>query len=115
MAPSIMAQSDAVVGKWSGQWDPDGNGIPDGVTIELKIEDGALKGGIIGHNAREFVEISFDPDANKLVLETRTEDSGTSFRIEATVEGTRMNGTVAHGDTRGDFRLTKWTYRPGLR
>ncbi len=59
-----------------------------------------------------FTKVDFDDETLQLVAEVQSPVAG-AIKIEAQVqETTRLNGTLSYGDTQGDLRLTKWTFRP---
>jgi hypothetical protein len=101
-----------LVGKWSGNWTPQG-GIPDAMTIEFTGQlSGVLMGKILTPVPMEFTRASFDPKTGNVVLEAMDENSGKHYRIDGKIHGTELKGTLGIDGVKGDLLLIKWTYFP---
>ena len=105
--------NDALRGTWSGHWAPNGEGR-DAVTVEFQLEDNALVGHMVNPERLDFTRVQFDAGTNRVVAEATAADNSV-YRIEATMNATRLEGTLSHSDSQGEMRLTKWTYRPRIR
>ncbi len=105
--------NDALRGTWSGHWAPNGEGR-DAVTVEFELEDDAIVGHLVNPERLDFTQVEFDETSGRVVAEARAEDASV-YRIEATIDDTRLEGTFSHSGSQGEMRLTKWTYRPRIR
>ena len=111
--PSFAADtSKELVGKWSGNWTPQG-GVPDAMTIELTEEtSGHLTGKFLTPVPIEFSRASFDPKTHAVALEAMDQKSGKRYRIDGKIRGTELRGNLEINDVKGDLLLIKWTYFP---
>lgn len=100
-----------VKGTWSGDWIPE-SGPRDRVTLEFRVEDGSLVGKLLNPEQLDLSRVEFDENAHKVVAEALDPETHARFTIEATVDGTRMNGKMDSTALSGEIRLTKWTYVP---
>ena len=99
-----------ISGTWSGNWTPKG-GLPDAVTIELKLDDyGKLTGKFRTPVPMEFSEASFNPKTKTVTFEAMDEKSGKHYGLEGKLQGTEITGTMRVNDTKGEVRLIKWTF-----
>jgi len=111
MTPRALAQTDALVGTWSGNWFPESG--RSAVTVRFVRDGDTVTGEMLNPAALEFDSVSFDPATLTLVAQAQHADLG-RFLIEATIEDeTRLTGTLTHDDVTADMNLTKWTFRPG--
>jgi hypothetical protein len=102
---------DAVRGTWSGDWVL-ASEARDRVTVEFSWDGDILTGKMLNPDQIDLSRVEFDESAGTVVAEAVDPETTTSYRIEARVEGTRLNGTMILGNRNGDLRLTKWTYVP---
>ena len=110
LAQPILADSDALRGTWSGRWTPDTGQRP--VTLRFEQNGDEVTGEMLNPEQLSFDSVVFDPETLSVVAEVTSSEHG-HFKVEARIEeDTRLNGTLTHGDTTADVRLTKWTYRP---
>ena len=107
LAPSLLAQGDALRGTWSGSWRPEGCYESSTLRFSVGLDDDIFSGEMINPECVKFTSISFDEETLRLVAEA----AGVS--VQAQVEdGTRLNGTLTVRGVTGEIRLTKWTFRP---
>ena len=113
LVPCLAADtSKDLVGKWSGNWTPQG-GIPDAMTIEFTEGlSGHLMGKFLTPVPMEFTHASFDPKTRAVIVEAMDEKSGKRYRIDGKIRGTELKGTLGIDDVKGDLLLIKWTYFP---
>ena len=114
--PSAAAKADTstdeLIGTWSGGWTPAG-GVYDSITVELKKNDGGtLTGKFVTPVPMNFVEASFNPKTHTVLLEAIDEKTGKQYRLNATVQGTELNGTLKANEVTGKLHLIKWTFIP---
>jgi hypothetical protein len=117
--PSTAEGSDAIQeqlnGNWSGSWILEG-GVRDAMTIELRYnQSGKLTGQFVTPGSLEFTRSTFDPKTRMLVLEAADPKSGKHYKLNAKVEKTEINGTLAVDNTSGQVQLIKWTYVPRIK
>jgi len=106
----VGAQTSALNGTWSGNWTPKG-GVPDAITIELRESGpGAVTGKFVNPAQMEFAKATFNAKTGATVLEATDQKSGKTYKIQGTVKGTELVGTLVAGDTTGEVRLIKWTF-----
>jgi hypothetical protein len=115
-APSLAATQNTIHeqlnGTWSGAWIPDG-GVRDAMTIELRQDDsGKLTGKFLTPVSMDFSKATFNSKTHTLVVEASDAKSGKLYKLNAKVEGTEINGTVAADNQSGKVNLIKWTYVP---
>ena len=109
-APILVAADMAdLKGTWSGNWMPKG-GIPDSMTVEIRLDAGKLGGKFITPMTVEFSNITFDPKTALVSFEAADSKSGKHYKVSGKLQGTEINGTVDSNGTVGDVRLIKWTY-----
>jgi hypothetical protein len=111
VAPSSAQSMSDVKGTWSGDWIRE-SGVRDRVSVEFRIEDEALGGKLLNPEQLDLSHVEFDEESHMVVAEAQDPETHASFRIEATIEGTRMNGKMESTLGSGEIRLTKWTYVP---
>jgi hypothetical protein len=112
LAPQLSGQSMSdVKGTWSGDWIPE-SGPRDRVTVEFRVEDGSLIGKLLNPAQLDLSRADFDEKTHVVMAEAVDPETHAHFTIEATVEGTRMNGKMDSTEGSGEIRLTKWTYVP---
>jgi len=110
--PGATAQSmDDLRGTWSGDWILD-SGPRDRVTVEFRREGDVLTGKLLNPEQFDLTRVEFEESTGALVAEGTDPESHTTYRMEARVEGTRLNGTMISGSGSGEMKLTKWTYVP---
>ena len=111
--PRLAADtSKDLVGKWSGNWTPQG-GVPGAMTIEFTDgPSGGLMGKFLTPAPMEFTRASFDPKTRAVILEATDQKSGKRYRIDGKIRGTDLKGTLGIDDVKGDLLLIKWTYFP---
>lgn len=116
LALSLAADTihDQFNGTWSGSWIPEG-GVRDAMTIELKHdESGKLTGRFVTPASMNFTKATFNAKTPLLSLEATDSTSGKQYRLNATVQGTEIKGTVTAGTQTGQIDLIKWTYVPRI-
>jgi hypothetical protein len=112
--PLAHAQSGALQGTWSGSWLLESGGR-DSVTLRFSRQDGSIVGEMLNPAHVTLDEISFDSQRLSLVAEAEHHELG-EISVEGGIEEeTRLNGTLRIGQTRGEMRLTKWTFVPRAR
>ena len=111
VVPSFAADTSVeLAGKWSGNWKPQ-SGIPDAMTIELTQEtSGRLTGKFLTPVPIEFTRASFDRKTRAITLETMDPKTGKHYKIDGTIQGTELKGTLGIDDVKGELLLIKWTY-----
>jgi hypothetical protein len=109
--PALAADpSEALAGKWSGNWTPQG-GIPDSMTIELTHESPErLTGRFLSPVPMEFTRAAFDPKTHTVTVEATDQKSGKQYRINGKIQGTEIKGTLSIDNAKADLLLIKWTY-----
>jgi hypothetical protein len=100
-----------VVGTFSGSWTPKG-GVMDAVTVEIRQEEGKLVGRFRSPMEMPFTTASFDIKTGAVKLAATDSKSGKVYKLDGTLKGFEIKGTLTAGDTVGDLLLIKWTYVP---
>ena len=112
IAAKADVSTDELIGTWSGGWTPAG-GVYDSITVELKKADnGTLTGKFLTPVPMNFVKASFNPKTGIVLLEAIDEKSGKQYTLNAKVQGTELNGTLAANALTGKLHLVKWTFVP---
>ena len=113
LAPCFAADtSEELVGKWSGNWTPQG-GIPDSMTIELTPEgSGRLTGKFVTPAPMEFTHASFDAKTHAIAFEAVDPKTGKHYKVDGKIHGTELKGTLGIDNVKGELLLIKWTYVP---
>jgi hypothetical protein len=110
IALPLLAQ-DPLSGTWAGDWGPSAAHRND-VTVQLKWDGKTLTGTVNpGPNAVTLQKSTFDSKTGAVHLEADSKNMmGTGmvhFIIEGKVAGNTMTGSWDHGDSKGDFKITK--------
>ena len=100
-----------LVGTFSGSWTPKG-GVMDAVTVEIRQEEGKLVGRFRSPMEINFTTVSFDIKTGAVKLAATDAKSGKAYKIDGTLKGFEIKGTLTAGETTGDLLLIKWTYIP---
>jgi hypothetical protein len=106
----LSAETDSIVGTWSGNWTPKG-GVMDAVSVQVREENGMLKGKFMSPAAMDFTKVSVDK-AGIVKLEATDSKTGKVYKVDGHLKGTEIKGTMTAGDVSGDLLLIKWTYVP---
>ena len=113
MAASLLAQSDALSGTWSGDWGPN-SADRNAITMEVKFDGKAVTGNITGGrnvtSAIPLTNASFDPKTGAFKAEASVAGRGGAqvhYKIDGKVQGKEMTGSWNHDNRTGDFKLTK--------
>src|SRR4051812_26306049 len=108
MAPSLVADTGALKGTWSGNWTPKG-GVPDAITIELHQESSStpLTGKFLNPAPMDFSKVTFNAKTALVTIEATDEKTGKHYKLEGRVDGNEIKGTLTGGDVSGEVRLIK--------
>jgi hypothetical protein len=107
---ALIAGSAAdVKGKWDGTVTgekPDGTKSEDTALLILDQNDTTITGSVGGGESDQHPITSGTIEGNKVTLVAKRE-GGREFRIELTVDGDQMNGTLTAGERRGQLVVKK--------
>jgi hypothetical protein len=97
-------------GTWSGNWTIKGS-VPEAMTVELKEDEkGAFTGRFLSPVAMDFSKASFNSKTGAVTFEATDPKSNKQYRVNATLKGTELNGTLQVDGTSAEMRLIKWTF-----
>ena len=99
-----------VKGKWEGTVTgtrEDGTTSTDTALLILDQKDTVVTGTLGGSEADQHAISKGTIDGDKLVLLATHETNGREFRVELTVKGDEMTGTVTSGTRKGDVALKR--------
>lgn len=105
MALTIGAPVD-VTGKWDGKvisQGQDGGTNENAALLILTQKDGTITGTLGGDEGDQHPITTGKIEGNKVTLLAKHTENGREFRIELTVEGDDMKGTVASGERRAEL------------
>jgi hypothetical protein len=99
-----------MTGMWSGDWGPSAT-HRNPVTLDLRWEGGSLTGTVNpGPDAVPLTNASYDAGTGNVMMEADAKGRGgemVHYTIEGKVEGDTMMGTWMHGDSKGEFKISK--------
>jgi hypothetical protein len=98
-----------VKGKWEGKLfgeRPDGTVNEDTALLILDQKDNTITGSIGGGEDDQHKISSGSIEGNKVTIVARTEN-GREFKLELTVDGETMKGTIAQGERRGKVEVKR--------
>ena len=99
-----------VKGKWDGTVSaqrPDGSTAEDTVLFILDQKDTAVTGSIGGSETDQHPITSGAIDGNKLTLVAKNANNGRDYRLELTLDGDDLKGTVVMGERRGQIQARR--------
>ena len=98
-----------VKGKWEGKLfgeRPDGTVNEDTAMLILDQKDNKITGSIGGGENDQHPISSGSIEGNKVTIVARTEN-GREFKLELTLEGETMKGTIATGERKGKVEVQR--------
>jgi hypothetical protein len=107
--------ADAITGTWSGDWGPSPNDRNQ-VNVDLKFDGKSMVTGVVHSTNFQRPDVkleksTFNPSTGVIHMEATVpaeRGGGTvHFIIDGKVMGGSMTGSWNHGDSKGDFKLTK--------
>ena len=99
-----------VTGTWDGSVSAtreDGTADEDRALLILKQKDGTITGTVGGDENDQHPITKGTIEGNKLSLTAQRKSDGRELRIELTVDGDEMKGTVAMGERHGQVKLKR--------
>jgi predicted dehydrogenase len=106
----IAAPPANVKGKWDGTITgqrPDGTTSEDSALMILDQKDGTITGTVGSDESDRHPITSGTIDGNKVTLLAKHATNGREYKIELTVEGDQMKGTLMAGERRGQLVLKR--------
>ena len=106
----VAAPPTDVTGRWEGTVTAardDGTTDEDRALVILKQKDGVITGTIGGGEDDQHPITTGAIEGDKVTISATHTRNGREFRIELTVNGDEMKGTVETGNRRGDVRLKR--------
>ena len=104
------ASADPLSGTWTGDWGPTPT-HRNPVTLELKWDGTALTGTVNpGPDAIPLTKATYASDTGMVMLEADAKDHAgepVHYMIEGKLEGSTLMGSWMHGETKGDFKVSK--------
>jgi hypothetical protein len=108
---TLIAGSAAdVKGKWDGKVSgqrPDGTTSEDTALVMLDQKDSTVTGTVGGSETDQHPITSGTLDGNKLTLTAKHSENGREYRIELTIDGDEMQGTLTTGERHAKLVLKK--------
>ena len=114
----VVAQTkgaaDPISGTWTGDWGPN-PGDRNTVTVDMKFDGKALTGTVHSVNFQRpdvaLQKSSFDPKTGAVHMEADVPGARggapVHFVIDGKLDKNSMTGSWNHGNSKGDFKLTK--------
>lgn len=99
-----------VTGKWEGKITTqreDGAAREDSALLILTQKGTTITGTVGGNDSDQHPITSGTIDGDKIVLLAKNANNGREYRIELTLTGDELKGTVASGDRRGDVQARR--------
>ena len=99
-----------VKGKWDGTVSaqrPDGSTAEDTVLFILDQKDTAVTGSIGGSETDQHPITSGTIDGNKLTLVAKNANNDREYRLELTLDGDDLKGTVVMGERSGQIQARR--------
>ena len=106
----VMGSAADVKGKWDGKITgqrPDGTASEDTALLILDQKDSTITGTVGGSETDQHPITSGTIDGSKVSLVAKNTRNGRELKIELTIEGNQMKGTVAMGERQGQIEVTK--------
>jgi hypothetical protein len=106
----VLGSAADVKGKWDGKLTgqrSDGTTSEDTALLLLDQKDSTITGTIGGNESDQHPITSGTVDGNKVVIVARHTTNDREFRLELTLEGDEMKGTVTSGERKGTIQLKK--------
>jgi hypothetical protein len=108
---ALTAASPAdIKGKWDGMITgqrPDGTTSEDAALMILDQKDTTITGTVGGNESDQHPITSGTIEGNKVILLAKHQTNGREYKIELTVDGDEMKGTLTSGERRGQLVLKK--------
>ena len=95
-------------GRWEGTLTnqrPDGGSQENSALILLKQKDAVLTGTVGADDSDRHPITNGKIEGNKVTLFATSQNSGAEFRIELTLEGDDLKGTITSGERKGTLAL----------
>ena len=98
-----------VTGKWEGKltMERDGAQQEDSALLILTQKGTTITGTVGGNDSDQHPITSGTIDGDKIVLLAKNANNDREYRIELTVSGDELKGTIASGDRRGQVYAKK--------
>jgi hypothetical protein len=99
-----------VKGSWDGKITaqrPDGTTSEDTALLVLDQKGSTITGTVGGNESDQHPITSGTIDGNKVTLVAKHAENGREYKIELTIEGDEMRGTLTSGDRRGELVVKK--------
>ncbi len=98
-----------VTGKWEGKltMERDGEQREDSALLILTQKGTSITGTVGGNESDQHPITSGTIDGDKIVLLAKNANNDREYRIELTVAGDELKGTIATGDRRGQVYAKK--------
>jgi hypothetical protein len=99
-----------VKGRWEGKviaQKPDGTTAEDTALLILDQKESTVTGTIGGSDNDQHPITSGTVDGNKVTIAATHAQNGREFRLELTLEGDDMKGTLTSGERRGQLELKR--------
>jgi hypothetical protein len=106
----IAAPPADVKGKWDGKVTgqrPDGTTSEDSALLILDQKDATITGTVGGNESDQHPITSGTIEGNNVILVAKNRNNGREYKIELTVEGDEMKGTLTMGERRAELVLKK--------
>ena len=110
LAGSLSAAPADVTGKWEGSVTAtreDGTPVNDRAVIILKQKGGEITGTIGGGDNDQHPITTGTIEGDKVTITATHTTNGREFRLELTVNGDEMKGTVQAAERRGEVTLKR--------
>jgi hypothetical protein len=105
LALAIGSAAD-VTGRWEGKITaqrPDGTPIEDTALLILEQKGSTLSGTIGGSDADQHPITSGTVDGDKITIQARHAKNDRTFKLELTLDGDQMKGTMTSGERTGQI------------
>ena len=99
-----------VTGKWDGKISSereDGTMKEDSALLILTQKGRTITGSVGGSESDQHPITSGTIEGDRIVLVAKNVDSGRELRIELTLAGDELKGTIASGDRRGELQVRR--------
>jgi hypothetical protein len=109
LVAGVAAAPADVSGKWEGKltMERDGEQREDSALLILTQKGQTITGTVGGNDSDQHPITSGTIDGDKIVLVAKNANNDREYRIELTVAGDELKGTIASGDRRGQVYAKK--------
>jgi hypothetical protein len=109
LVAGVAAAPADVSGKWEGKlmMERDGEQREDSALLILTQKGNTVTGTVGGNDSDQHPITSGTIDGDKIVLVAKNANNDREYRIELTVAGDELKGTIASGDRRGQVYAKK--------